>query len=1005
MSISSELQEISLEFKQWLESEQGLSLKKAIVSENEEVNQIFKQISSMDIHSSQFNEYVLYGLLPHSKSKYARRISIYAAFRNIKKLFDLKYKYNDNDWNTISNKIFTLLSKITTEPDKLDDHIQVFISDKYSRGFQTGAISPLFFCLNNGFPIINNRVVNTFNEISSLLKLNDKIDSKLENYILNIEKIKKLNEKLNSIIKDNATFDLFCYWYDKFFDKTDVEEEDLQEYSLSENLKIENINFKDYMSTLHLEDLIHNTPRSLKRPDMIDINEIIRNSVKGRWVIPNFQRYFDWKKNNVKEFLESIFNDYYVGSLLLWELDAEPPLDIIPIKGIDLDPEESKRIDFMILDGQQRITSLIYVVISPNYSLKGSREKLFFYINFGNYFKQTQGLELIEILPKKLSNEETYERMLFPLYELLNYKKWLFDFETFLYEESTNDRDKIRHMANIIRTKLDHLLNGFSIPYVTLPETMSLDEVTQIFERINTMGKLLNVFDLLIARLYKYDIDLRNLWDETIRQYPKFRNYFRQYEKFPIYILQAISLVYHKTSSSKREDILNIYKNIFEVSELSFEDKWREMSAYIYKAILKLENMRDGFGVKNEKEIPFFSIIPVLAALLREIDQRKNQQAECHKRMSMWYWSAIFTNAYSGAVETQMTFDFKEVKEWFQVDKIPQTVRRCRKEMSSIDLTDFHVRSGAIYKGILSIFALSGSKDFVKNETLENSLNSDKDHIFPIKEFADNKFINSVLNICWMSDNSNRKIKRFKRPSSYCNNFFQERFNNNNEMFIEMLESHLINRKAYEYMLKDDLTGFIYEREKTVKAKINGLIGQQDEFSSETMIRPEKPFLNRILIQETIDKCDEYIYWVDKYFSPEGLRHLYKSLNHREKNTIKEIKILTSLIKTDTELRNSFKEFKNDLQSNGINCELRVISDRKLYSSIHDRWIISKDKCFNLPSVDVVKRGQYSEIKETYNIPPFNEWWINSLDIILDWNKISPLIQYEQDKTKNFRYK
>jgi hypothetical protein len=70
------------------------------------------------------------------------------------------------------------------------------------------------------------------------------------------------------------------------------------------------------------------------------------------------------------------------------------------------------------------------------------------------------------------------------------------------------------------------------------------------------------------------------------------------------------------------------------------------------------------------------------------------------------------------------------------------------------------------------------------------------------------------------------------------------------------------------------------------------------------------------------------------------------------------------------------------MKNNQIECELRVIANRKLSSSIHDRWIISNNLCFNIPSPDVIARGQFSEIKSTENIPPFEDWWHDGYDII-----------------------
>ena len=76
----------------------------------------------------------------------------------------------------------------------------------------------------------------------------------------------------------------------------------------------------------------------------------------------------------------------------------------------------------------------------------------------------------------------------------------------------------------MIDDKLRYIYNGFEIPYVTLPDDRSLEQVTEIFEKINSSGIQLDVFDLLIARLSKYKIKLRNLWDESLK-YPKIKQY------------------------------------------------------------------------------------------------------------------------------------------------------------------------------------------------------------------------------------------------------------------------------------------------------------------------------------------------------------------------------------------------------------------------------------------------------------------------------------------------
>jgi len=137
------------------------------------------------------------------------------------------------------------------------------------------------------------------------------------------------------------------------------------------------------------------------------------------------------------------------------------------------------------------------------------------------------------------------------------------------------------------------------------------------------------------------------------------------------------------------------------------------------------------------------------------------------------------------------------------------------------------------------------------------------------------------------------------------------------------------------------------------------------------LLSPGKPFSNKKAIRDIISSCEKHIYWVDKYFSRAGLDWLSESLNT---GTVKDIRILMSSEKVDKKFLSLYKDLREELKNNGVKCELRVIIDNKLKADIHDRWIISENLCYNMPSTDTVARGQYSEVKRTANFPPFNEW-------------------------------
>ncbi|MDD5772021.1 MAG: ORF6N domain-containing protein [bacterium] len=144
------------------------------------------------------------------------------------------------------------------------------------------------------------------------------------------------------------------------------------------------------------------------------------------------------------------------------------------------------------------------------------------------------------------------------------------------------------------------------------------------------------------------------------------------------------------------------------------------------------------------------------------------------------------------------------------------------------------------------------------------------------------------------------------------------------------------------------------------------------------LLLPGKPFSNKKTIRDIISSCKKHIYWIDKYFSRAGLDWLLESLNTSK---VKSIKILMSSERVDEKFISLYKDLKKELKNDGIKCELRIIIDNKLNADIHDRWIISENICYNMPSTDTVARGQYSEVKRTVNFPPFDEWWERSKDI------------------------
>ncbi len=606
-------------------------------------------------------------------------------------------------------------------------------------------------------------------------------------------------------------------------------------------------------------------PHSLPAPERIKVNDLIDN-IEHRWKMPNFQRYFDWKKEDVRSFLESIFKDYYVGAFLLWKADKISPLDLISIEGVNGIADET---EFIILDGQQRMTALYYAIKSPDFPLRNSTKKCYFYIDFKKIFDDTDPENIIVVNDAQISELESFNQILFPINEIENYDEWINKFEDYLYEsEPAIPHDKVRSLRRLMEKRLKQMWRGFEIPYVVLPKSINLPQVADIFEKINSTGKQLSTFDLLIARLLKYGIPLRHLWEQAIVQSNQIKRYTERSGKAQIYIFQTMSLINHPTSSTKKKDILNIYENLSITDRQEFEALWDDCVLAIEDAIDMLENLRDGFGVKGKNEIPFLTVIPVLAALITTAKKKVNQ-AECFAKIRQWYWSALFTNSYSSGADTQMTADFVDVSLWFNDDEqIPRIVIEARRGIDNLNLKEITSSGNAVYKGVLSLLALEGAKDFETNLSLEFSRGNDKDHIFPKAQsvgFSKYKPVESVLNMTWLSRETNNR-KRAKKPSQYLPEFIKEKYSDDENLFKNVLATHFIDDKAYGYMILDDVENFLDTREFNIKRAIKNRIGMNPGVEeiirdSPTEAIDQLEALIRSYIDEKFTKLHGIKYW------------------------------------------------------------------------------------------------------------------------------------------------
>lgn len=127
--------------------------------------------------------------------------------------------------------------------------------------------------------------------------------------------------------------------------------------------------------------------KDAQKPDHVSLTVIIDRLREGRYVIPDFQREFEWNPWDIRELMRSIFLDYYIGSLLLWKGTTGNfnALACEPLYGFQggIDPTH------IVLDGQQRLTAMYYAFIAPDEPAPGRSNRFLYFIRVDKFMEES----------------------------------------------------------------------------------------------------------------------------------------------------------------------------------------------------------------------------------------------------------------------------------------------------------------------------------------------------------------------------------------------------------------------------------------------------------------------------------------------------------------------------------------------------------------------------------------------------------------------------------------
>ncbi len=606
--------------------------------------------------------------------------------------------------------------------------------------------------------------------------------------------------------------------------------------------------------------------KNAQKPDHVSLNSIVTRLKEGRYVIPDFQREFEWKPGDIRDLMRSIFLDYYIGSLLLWtgkkkNFDA---LSCEVIYGFDNSVKqrswnfEKGKAEFIVLDGQQRLTALYYTFVAPNVPLPNRSSRAVYFIQVDKFMNEQydeafQYAWLSKRFIKLLNNSEIqFREHCFPLsiigggvWDLPN---WVQEYEKYWQKakseaEQLGDIEK-ENLANqnalnakVFGEYLKDLTQEYQIAYIELEKDLAIDKVCDIFTQINSRGIRLDVFDLMNALLKPKDLQLKHMWREASSKLD-----FVDTNKMNVYVLQAMSILCQAYCSPKylyyllpgqEKPIRNLdgtrSKEILIKNIEDFKNKWNKAVFALENSIKSLQQPQE-FGVTSSQYMPYVSILPVFSAIQSLIENLPaNQRLKAQRKFRHWYWASVFTNRYSGSVESTSARDYLDVKAWLDNDdEEPSILQEFKGHFRTLDLRKETRRGTSVYNGIFNLLVIRGARDWITGKIPQTN-GIDDHHIVPTswgKQNIEGNLIHTILNRTPLSAETNRKIINDKLPNQY----LPELISRSGRQEVEnTLSSHFISLKALEILLRkefgpDDYEAFIAERQKTIQEAIEDLL-------------------------------------------------------------------------------------------------------------------------------------------------------------------------------------
>jgi hypothetical protein len=519
------------------------------------------------------------------------------------------------------------------------------------------------------------------------------------------------------------------------------------------------------------------------------------------FAIPQIQRSYVWKKENICRLMDSILNNYPIGIALVWDTKTSKAFEIRPnTKTIIPQYNKNAQTAEVIIDGQQRL-STIYGVLNGIQPSKDVNSK----INFNElYFDCDKNSENRFVFKRKVSDTDN----------LINLKELL---DTQPAQLSKRLRLK-KYQAAESKKCYDAF---YSYKFNILKFTgFDFEQAREIFIRVNSAGMKLNRADELFA--LATTVHLRDHVEDTKKD---LQNGFREISDDAMQNTIALYYGADRIGGAEFKGILNkhLSKN---TKESDFRAEWKKIENG-YK--LCVDFLASEFLIKDLKELPISNMFSMLSFFFA-VNGKKATTYQI-KQIRKWFWHTCIYKRYSGSefnknIPSDIKFfrslaNGKQVS--YSIDKkvnVYDFMRSDYRENSSTAIAYY-----LMLKSKTPLYLVSGRPMLLDNvSSISNKKH--RHHIFPKALLESNgmneKWINCITNICFLEADQNQSIGS-SLPKTYLSKYEHLKH------FRKVMSSHLIpvhsDSSVWSNKVATGFLDFINERIQIITSEIEKLAG------------------------------------------------------------------------------------------------------------------------------------------------------------------------------------